>query len=76
MTGILDHVSVCDDVVLVQRAGVANSIKEPGVYAGTPTQPLKDYMKNQAIARHLTDLRAELKEFKARLAALEAGRKV
>jgi UDP-3-O-[3-hydroxymyristoyl] glucosamine N-acyltransferase len=75
MTGILDHVSVCDDVVLLQRAGVANDIKEPGAYAGTPTQPLKEYMKNQAIARRLTDLRADIKELKGRLATLEAGRK-
>ena len=75
MTGILDHVTICDDVVLVQRAGVANDIKEPGTYAGTPTQPIKDYMKNQAIARRLTDLRTEIKELKGRLAALEAGRK-
>ncbi len=36
MTGVLDHVTICDDVVLVQRAGVANDIKQPGTYAGTP----------------------------------------
>lgn len=75
MTGILDHVSVCDDVVLVQRAGVANDIKAPGTYAGTPIQPIKDYMKNQAVARHLSDLRTEIRELKGRLAALETGRK-
>lgn len=71
MTGILDHVTVCDDVVLVQRAGVANDIKEPGTYAGSPTQPIRDYMKNQAVARRLTELRAEVKELEGRLAALE-----
>jgi UDP-3-O-[3-hydroxymyristoyl] glucosamine N-acyltransferase len=71
MTGILDHVTVCDDVVLVQRAGVANDIKEPGTYAGSPTQPIKDYMKNQAVVRRLADLRAEIKELEGRLAALE-----
>jgi hypothetical protein len=32
-------------------------------------------MKNQAIVRHLSDLRTEVKELKARLAAVEAGRK-
>jgi UDP-3-O-[3-hydroxymyristoyl] glucosamine N-acyltransferase len=75
MTGILDHVTICDDVVLVQRAGVANDIKQPGTYAGTPIQPIKEYMKNQAISRRLVDLRAEIKQLKDRLAALEAGRK-
>jgi UDP-3-O-[3-hydroxymyristoyl] glucosamine N-acyltransferase len=75
MTGILDHLDICDDVVLVQRAGVANDIKQPGTYAGTPIQPIKDYMKNQAVARRLADLRLELRELKARLDALEADRK-
>ena len=75
MTGILDHVTVCDDVVLVQRAGVANDVKEPGTYAGTPIQPIKDYIKNQAAGRRLADLRTEIRELKGRLAALEAGRK-
>jgi UDP-3-O-[3-hydroxymyristoyl] glucosamine N-acyltransferase len=75
MTGILDHLSICDDVVLVQRAGVANDIKQPGTYAGSPIQPIKDYMKNQAVVRRLADLRMELRELKARLDALEADRK-
>jgi UDP-3-O-[3-hydroxymyristoyl] glucosamine N-acyltransferase len=72
MTGILDHVTICDDVVLVQRAGVANDIKQPGTYAGSPIQPIKDYMKTQAQVRRLDDLRMQVKEIKARLAALEA----
>jgi len=75
MTGILDHVTICDDVVLVQRAGVANDINHPGTYAGTPIQPIKEYMKTQALTRRLTDMRDEIKELKRRLADLEAGRK-
>lgn len=75
MTGVLDHVSICDDVVLVQKAGVANDIKEPGTYAGSPIQPLKEYMKSQALIRRLDDMRTELRELKARLAVLEADRK-
>jgi UDP-3-O-[3-hydroxymyristoyl] glucosamine N-acyltransferase len=75
MTGILDHVRICDDVVLVQRAGVANDIKQPGTYAGAPIQPIKTYMKNQALVRRLTDMRSEMRDLKRRLDALEAGRK-
>jgi UDP-3-O-[3-hydroxymyristoyl] glucosamine N-acyltransferase len=75
MTGILDHLSICDDVVLVQKAGVANDIQEPGTYAGSPIQPLKEYMKSQAMIRRLDQMRSELRELKARLAALEADRK-
>jgi UDP-3-O-[3-hydroxymyristoyl] glucosamine N-acyltransferase len=71
MTGILDHVTVCDDAVLVQRAGVANDIKEPGTYAGGPTQPIKDYMRNQAVYRKLADLRDTVRALERKVAALE-----
>jgi UDP-3-O-[3-hydroxymyristoyl] glucosamine N-acyltransferase len=74
MTGILDHLTICDDVVLLQRAGVTDDIKEAGMYAGTPVQPLKAYMKNQALARRLTEMRSELRDLKRRMADLEAAR--
>ena len=38
-TGILGHLNICDDVILVQRAGVTQDIREPGMYGGTPVQP-------------------------------------
>jgi UDP-3-O-[3-hydroxymyristoyl] glucosamine N-acyltransferase len=59
-TGVLDHVKICDDVVLVHRAGVAADIDQPGVYAGLPVQPLKEYLRNTAVLRILADLRRRL----------------
>jgi len=56
-TGILDHVTICDDVVLVHRAGVSKDITKPGVYAGGPVQPLHDYMRNSAAVRRIVELR-------------------
>lgn len=56
-TGVLDHMNICDDVVLVHRAGVSNDITKPGVYGGTPTQPLNEYMRNQAVLRNAVELR-------------------
>jgi UDP-3-O-[3-hydroxymyristoyl] glucosamine N-acyltransferase len=35
-TGIIDHIDICDDVVLVHRAGVVKDIAEPGVHASLP----------------------------------------
>lgn len=58
--GILDHLEVCDDVVLVHRAGVVKSITEPGVYAGVPAQPLDEYLKNTAVLRGATTLRKRI----------------
>jgi len=67
---ITDHVTICDDVVLVQRAGVINSIKKAGIFAGMPIQPMKDYFKNSAIAHKLTDLRKQVRMLEKQLAGL------
>lgn len=59
-TGILDHLSIASDTVFLHRAGVTKDIDKPGAYAGLPLQPLGDYMKNNAVARDLVDLRKRL----------------
>ncbi|MBL8018861.1 MAG: UDP-3-O-(3-hydroxymyristoyl)glucosamine N-acyltransferase [Leptospirales bacterium] len=68
MTGILDHLVVGDDVILVQRAGVTANVTEPGIYAGLPLQPLADYLKNQAVARKLQDMKKDIADLKKKLA--------
>ena len=69
-TGILDHKSVCNDVVLVHRAGVVKDIKRPGIYAGIPVQPLKQYAKNTAQQRQLTEMSKKIKQLEATIAKL------
>jgi len=73
MTGILDHLNVCDDAVFVQRAGVGNDVKEPGMYAGSPIQPFRDYTKNVAVFHRLAEMRATVRELEGKVAALEAA---
>ncbi|MDH5436140.1 MAG: UDP-3-O-(3-hydroxymyristoyl)glucosamine N-acyltransferase [Gammaproteobacteria bacterium] len=55
-TEVSDHMTICNDVVLFHRAGVTKNINEPGMYAGLPTQPLNQYMKNTAHFRKLNEL--------------------
>lgn len=66
-TGILDHMTVCDDVVLVHRAGVTKDLSVPGAYAGLPVQPLSDYMKNAAVLRNAVDLRRRVSELEEKV---------
>lgn len=66
-TGILDHMTVCDDVVLVHRAGVTKDIETAGAYAGLPVQPLSDYLKNTAILRNAIDLRKRVGELEEKV---------
>lgn len=70
-TGVLDHLSVCDDAVLVHRAGVAKDITEPGVYAGGPTQPLAEYLRNQSAARKGNEMLKRLRALEAKVMELE-----
>lgn len=73
MSGLLDHLEVADDVILVHRAGVTESIKEPGVYAGLPATPMAQYMKNLVVSRKITDMKKDLSDLKKKVAALEKG---
>ena len=67
-TGIIDHVEICDDVVLVHRAGVVKDIDTPGVHASLPAQPLDSYLKNTAAARSGAELRKRVSEIEKSLA--------
>ena len=65
-TGIIDHINVCNDVVLLHRSGVTKDITEPGFYAGLPLQPLSQYLKNNAQFRKLYKLCKDIKDLRNR----------
>ena len=61
-TGILDHINIADDAVLVHRAGVSQDIKQGGVWAGTPPRPIKEYVKSISIVKKVARLEQKIKE--------------
>ena len=61
-TGILDHIKIADDAVLVHRAGVSQDIKEGGVWAGTPPRPIKEYVKSISLVKKVARLEQKIKE--------------
>jgi len=67
-TGMLDHKTVVDDAVLVHRCGVTEDILAPGVWAGTPPKPFKEYVRNLGVNKKLVKLSKDLAEFKKRQA--------
>jgi len=71
-TGILGHLTICDDVGLVHRAAVTQDIKEPGIYAGLPLQPLKRHMKSAAQLKNLSDLASKVRSLEAEIKALKS----
>lgn len=67
-TGMLDHKTVVDDVVLVHRCGVTEDVLEPGLWAGTPPRPFKEYVRNLGLGKKVDKLSRELAELKKRQA--------
>jgi UDP-3-O-[3-hydroxymyristoyl] glucosamine N-acyltransferase len=72
-TGTLDHITVADDVVLLHRAGLHNSIKQPGMYAGGPAQPLQQYLKNMAVFPRLHEMWTRVKNLEKKIAELTSA---
>jgi len=69
-TGILDHVHIPDDTMLLHRAGVHSSIKESGIYAYGPAQPFRKYTKNIAIFQRLSEVWSRLRTLEKQVAQL------
>jgi UDP-3-O-[3-hydroxymyristoyl] glucosamine N-acyltransferase len=70
-TGVLGHLTVCDDVVLAHRAGVTQDIKEPGIYAGLPLQPLDRHIKNAAQLKKLNELASKVRSLEQAIKQLK-----
>jgi UDP-3-O-[3-hydroxymyristoyl] glucosamine N-acyltransferase len=69
-TGIVGHISICDDVVIGGATMVSKDIREPGFYtASFPAEKDKDWKRKVARFRRLDDL-------VRRVASLEKANKV
>ncbi|MFN0279412.1 MAG: UDP-3-O-(3-hydroxymyristoyl)glucosamine N-acyltransferase [Pyrinomonadaceae bacterium] len=70
--GIGDHVRVQNGAVIGSQAGVLpGKIVRPGVWWGTPVQPLDEYKRQNAHVKGLERLKAEVKEIKKALDRLD-----
>jgi UDP-3-O-[3-hydroxymyristoyl] glucosamine N-acyltransferase len=69
--GFGDHVHVQSGAVIGSQAGVLpGKIVRPGVWWGTPIQPLDEYKRQNAHVKGLERLRQDVKDLKARVADL------
>lgn len=68
---LIDHVNVCDDTIFVHKAGIINDVKKPGVYAGSPIQPVEQYMKNFIASKKLSEMAKQVKEMAKEIQALK-----
>jgi UDP-3-O-[3-hydroxymyristoyl] glucosamine N-acyltransferase len=66
--GMGDHARVLSGAVIGSQAGVLpGKIVRPGIWWGTPIQPLDEYKKQNAYVKSLPRLREEIKNLKEKL---------
>lgn len=72
--GFGDHVRVQSGAVIGSQAGILpGKIVRPGVWWGTPIQPLDEYKRQNARVKGLDRLNEHVKALKNRMAAIEAN---
>jgi UDP-3-O-[3-hydroxymyristoyl] glucosamine N-acyltransferase len=72
--GFGDHARVKSGAIIGSQAGVLpGKIVRPGVWWGTPIQPLDEYKRQNAHVKGLDRLKAEIRELKRRLDSMLDG---
>ena len=73
--GFGDHVRVQSGAVIGSQAGILpGKIVRPGVWWGTPIQPLGEYKRQNAHLKGIERLKDEVKFLKAQLAAMDVSK--
>ncbi|HYJ92742.1 MAG TPA: UDP-3-O-(3-hydroxymyristoyl)glucosamine N-acyltransferase [Pyrinomonadaceae bacterium] len=73
--GMGDHVRVQSGAIIGSQAGILpGKIVRPGVWWGTPVQPLDEYKRQNAHVKGLNRTKDEIKELRRRLAELEKNK--
>lgn len=68
LVGINGHIEVCDGVIFTGMTMVTKSITEPGVYSsGLPQTTNKEWRRNTAHIRNLSDFKERIKALEAQL---------
>ena len=66
--GMGDHARVLSGAIIGSQAGVLpGKIVRPGVWWGTPVQPLEEYKRQNAMVKGLSRLRDEVRELQERI---------
>ncbi len=69
--GVTDHVNIGDQAMLAAKTGAFRDIESNGVYGGVPSLPMTAWRKAVTIFAKLPEIKKKIKEFEARLNAIE-----
>lgn len=60
VVAVVDHINICDRVVIAGRSVITNDITKPGQYGGYPLEPMRDSLKTLVNMTYLTRMRKNL----------------
>jgi UDP-3-O-[3-hydroxymyristoyl] glucosamine N-acyltransferase len=69
--GVVDHVSIGDDVIVGAQAGVTKDIPAASIVLGSPAIPHREFKRQVAMVARLSELVKTLRGLESRLKALE-----
>ena len=69
--GAAGHIHITNDAVLAARAGATKTVKDAGIYSGTPLMPHRDWLKMTMSQQHIRELRSTVKALEKRISELE-----
>jgi len=69
--GVADHVSIGRGAIVAAQSGITKKVEGGIMVSGTPVQPHKEQLKQDAYMRKLPEMNKEIKELKNKLAELE-----
>lgn len=69
--GIADHIEIADGVMIAGRSGITGSIRKKMIVSGYPHQEIAQWRRNQAVFRHLDDLRNQIRELQDKIKKME-----
>ena len=76
-SGAVGHVHIGNGVVVTAKAAVTHDVDSGQVVAGFPAMDIADWRRSEVLVRKLPELRKQLADLEARLAAIEAaGKKI
>ena len=73
-TGVVGHIHIGSNTVLAARSGPIADIPENAFFAGFPARPHQEWLRAEAAAKKLPEMRKQLKALEKRLQSLEDKR--
>lgn len=69
--GFVGHIHVADGTKIGAQSGILGHIKKADDYMGSPTQPLRQYLKSMAYVRRLDEMSKTIETLKKELARIK-----